>query len=83
MPWGWMHVEQEAVLAMAGYSTASSVLTNGTDRELRHVGHSMSSEPNFEHSDPRIKLSICEAKIMKSFGDFFFKILKIQISNIQ
>jgi hypothetical protein len=27
------------------------------------------------HSDPRMKLSICEAKIMNSFGDFF-KILK-------
>jgi hypothetical protein len=38
-------------------------------------GHSMSSEPNFQHSDPRMKLSICEAKIMNSFDDFF-KILK-------
>jgi hypothetical protein len=28
-----------------------------------------SGEPNFQHSDPRIKLSICEAKIMNSFGD--------------
>jgi hypothetical protein len=27
------------------------------------------------HSDPRMKLSICEAKIMNSFGDFF-KLLK-------
>jgi hypothetical protein len=50
-------------------------------------GHSMSSEPNFQHSDPRMKLSICEAKIMNSFGDFFqnFKMvgfLKIQISKI-
>jgi hypothetical protein len=27
------------------------------------------------HSDPRMKLSICEAKIMNSFGDFL-KILK-------
>jgi hypothetical protein len=35
----------------------------------------MSNEPNFQHSDPRMKLSICEAKIMNSFGDFF-KILK-------
>jgi hypothetical protein len=39
------------------------------------------------HSDPRMKLSICEAKIMNSFGDFFqnFKkviFLKIQISKI-
>jgi hypothetical protein len=39
------------------------------------MGHSMSSEPNFQHSDPRMKLSICEAKIMNSFGDFF-KLLK-------
>jgi hypothetical protein len=31
----------------------------------------MSSEPNFQHSDPRMKLSIREAKIMNSFGDFF------------
>jgi hypothetical protein len=23
------------------------------------------------HSDPRMKVSICEAKIMNSFGDFF------------
>jgi hypothetical protein len=45
------------------------------------MGHSMSSEPNFQHSDPRMKLSVCEAKIMNSFGDFF-KILKIQISKI-
>jgi hypothetical protein len=34
-------------------------------------GHSMTSEPNFQHSDLRMKLSICEAKIMNSFGDFF------------
>jgi hypothetical protein len=39
-------------------------------------GHSMSSEPNFQHSDPRIKLSKCEAKIMNSFGDDF-KTLKM------
>jgi hypothetical protein len=47
----------------------------------------MSSEPNFQHSDPRMKLSMCEAKIMSSFGDLFsnFKkvgFLKIQISKI-
>jgi hypothetical protein len=48
----------------------------------------MSSEPNFQHSDPRMKLSICEAKIMNSFGDFVSKLskkvgfLKIQISKI-
>jgi hypothetical protein len=52
-----------------------------------HKGHSMSSEPNFQHSDPRMKLSICEAKMMNSFGDFFFNFkkvgfLKIQISKI-
>jgi hypothetical protein len=47
----------------------------------------MSSEPHFQHSDPRMKLSVCKAKIMDSFGDFF-KILrrqvflKIQISKI-
>jgi hypothetical protein len=35
------------------------------------MGHSVSSEPNFQRSDPRMKLSICEAKIMNSFGDFF------------
>jgi hypothetical protein len=35
------------------------------------LGHSMSGEPNFQHSDPRMKLPICEAKIMNSFGDFF------------
>jgi hypothetical protein len=40
-----------------------------------HVGNSMLSEPNFQHSDPRMKHSICEAKIMNSFGGFF-KILK-------
>jgi hypothetical protein len=41
------------------------------------------------HSDPRMKLSICEAKIMNSFGEFLFKILKrggvflrLQISKI-
>jgi hypothetical protein len=39
------------------------------------MGHSMSSGPNFQHSDPRMKLSICEAKKMNSFGDFF-KIFK-------
>jgi hypothetical protein len=48
----------------------------------------MSSEPNFQHADPRMKLSICEAKIMNSFGDLFsnfkksrFK-KKIQIAKI-
>jgi hypothetical protein len=30
----------------------------------------MSSEPNFQHSDPIMKLSICEANIVNSFGDF-------------
>jgi hypothetical protein len=35
------------------------------------LGPSMSSEPNFQHSDPRMKLSICEAKITNSFGDLF------------
>jgi hypothetical protein len=39
------------------------------------------------HSDPRMKLSICEAKIMNSLGDFFkikkkVGFLKIQISKI-
>jgi hypothetical protein len=29
------------------------------------------------HSDPRMKLSICEAKIMNSFGDFFFNFKKV------
>jgi hypothetical protein len=28
------------------------------------------------HSDPRMKLSICEAKIMNSFGDFISYFLK-------
>jgi hypothetical protein len=47
----------------------------------------MSGEPNFQHSDRRMKLSICEAKIMNRFGDFFQKFkkvgfLKIQISKI-
>jgi hypothetical protein len=37
---------------------------------LRHMGHSMSSEPNVQHSDPRMKLSICETKTINSFGDF-------------
>jgi hypothetical protein len=51
------------------------------------MGHSMPSEPNFQHSDPRMKLSMCEAKIMNSFSDFFQKLkkvgfLKIQISKI-
>jgi hypothetical protein len=35
------------------------------------MGHSMSSEPNFEDLDPRMELSICETKTMNSFGDFF------------
>jgi hypothetical protein len=39
-------------------------------------GHSMFSRSNFQHSDPRMKLSICEAKIMKSFGEFFFQKFK-------
>jgi hypothetical protein len=35
-------------------------------------GHFMlSSEPNFQQSDPRMKVSICEAKRKNSFGDFF------------
>jgi hypothetical protein len=38
-----------------------------------HAGHSKSSEPNFQHSDPRMKLSIRESKIMNSFGVFFSK----------
>jgi hypothetical protein len=40
-------------------------------------GHYMSSEPNFQHSDPGMKLSICEAKIMNSSGDFFQKFKKV------
>jgi hypothetical protein len=52
-----------------------------------HMGHSMLSEPNFQHSDLRMKLSICEAKTMNSFGNLFqnFKkvgFLKIHISKI-
>jgi hypothetical protein len=51
------------------------------------MAYSMSGEPDFQHSDPRMKLSICEAKIMNIFGDFFFNFkkagfLKIQISKI-
>jgi hypothetical protein len=46
----------------------------------------MSSEPKLQHSDPRMKLSIREAKIINSFGDFFKSLkgrfLKIQISKI-
>jgi hypothetical protein len=41
------------------------------------MGHSMSSELNCQHSDPRMKLSICEAKIMNSFGDFFQNFKKV------
>jgi hypothetical protein len=41
------------------------------------MGHSMSREPNFHHSDPRMKLSICEAKIINSFGDFFQNFKKV------
>jgi hypothetical protein len=37
----------------------------------------MSSEPNFQHSDSKIKLFICEAKIMNSFGDFFQNFKKV------
>jgi hypothetical protein len=39
------------------------------------VGHSMSSEPNFQHSDSRMILSMIETKTMNSFGDVF-KILE-------
>jgi hypothetical protein len=55
---------------------------------MLHRGHYMSSEPNFQHSDPRMKLSIREAKIMNSFGNLFFQNFKkvgfliIQISKI-
>jgi hypothetical protein len=54
--------------------------------DIIRTGHSMSSESNFQHSDSRIKLSICEA-IVNSFGDFFQKFkkvgfLKIQISKV-
>jgi hypothetical protein len=31
----------------------------------------MSREPKFQRSDPRMKLTTCEAKIMNSFGDSF------------
>jgi hypothetical protein len=44
---------------------------------LRALGHSISSEPNFQHSDPRMKLSICETKTMNSFGDFFQNFKKV------
>jgi hypothetical protein len=37
---------------------------------------SLSSESNFKHSDPRIKLCICEAKIMNSFFFIYFQIFK-------
>jgi hypothetical protein len=45
----------------------------------------MSSEPNFQHSDPRMKLSICEAKIMNSLGDFFqnFKNFKNILNDLE
>jgi hypothetical protein len=46
------------------------------------MGHSMSSEPNFQHSDPRMKLSICEAKII-SFGDFFQNFKTVGFLKIQ
>jgi hypothetical protein len=68
----------------SSYLIENSIITK---RSILCKGHSMSSEPNFQHSDPRMKLSICEAKIMNSFGDFFQKFkkvgfLKIQISKI-
>jgi hypothetical protein len=43
----------------------------------------MSSEPNFQRSDPRMKLSICEAKVMNSFGDFFQKVGFFKNSNFK
>jgi hypothetical protein len=35
------------------------------------------------HSDPRMKLSVCEAKIMNSFGDFFQNFKKASFLKIQ
>jgi hypothetical protein len=45
------------------------------------MGHSMSSEPNFQHSDPRMKLSM--TKTMNSFGDFFQNFKKVGFLKIQ
>jgi hypothetical protein len=64
-----------------------SVIPQPTLPAWLRTGHSMSRKPNFQHSDPRMKLFMYEAKIMNSFGDFlnFFKkvgFLKIQISKI-
>jgi hypothetical protein len=45
---------------------------------LKKWGNSMPSELNFQHSDPRMKLSICETKIMNSFGDVVSKVSKVR-----
>jgi hypothetical protein len=43
----------------------------------------MPSEPNFHHSDPKMKLSMCETKTMNSFVDFFQNFKKVGFLNIQ
>jgi hypothetical protein len=62
---------------MASWHAGIGIRLNETDSKrcilfvlIIQMGHSMSSEPYFQHSDPRMKLSICEVKIMNSFGDF-------------
>jgi hypothetical protein len=69
---GYFHLKKEA----PDHTMWTPHLRRGFGPVMRQMGHSMSSEPNVRHSDPRMKFSICEAKIMNSFGDFFFKNLK-------
>jgi len=41
------------------------------------------SKKKRSHSDPKMKLSICDAKIMNSFGDFFQNFKKVSFWKIQ
>jgi hypothetical protein len=53
-----------------------SRISNSRKKPIWQTVHFTSSEPNCQHSDPRIKHSICEANIMNNFDYFFFKSLK-------
>jgi hypothetical protein len=81
----WRIISDKTYTALNTHSASPSGLKRGNATALLlgmsvrippgygYLGHSMSSEPNFQHSDPRMKFSICEAKIMNSFGDLFSK----------
>jgi hypothetical protein len=77
----WICLEGSEVTSLADGSAIYrryAVSSQGSVGLGLQLGHSMSSEPNFQHSDSRMKLSICETKTMNSFGNFFQNFKKVR-----